>query len=82
MSRTVGVALEHRAALMGVAVHPMARPDSVSENTSSVVRSSRSCRYMANNDNEFIIMFITITTLIVRVFMSSKSRASISMIRW
>ena len=55
---------------MGIAVHPTARSDSVSENTSSVVRSSRSCGYMANTaiTREFNILFITITTLIVSLY--------------
>ena len=37
MSRTFGVALEHRAALMGIAVHPVARSESVSENTKRAI---------------------------------------------
>ena len=46
LSRTFGVALEHKAALMGIAVQPLARSDSVSEKMKSVVRSSRSCGYL------------------------------------
>ena len=37
---------EHTAALMGIAVHTLARSESVSESKKSVVRCSRSCGYL------------------------------------
>ena len=64
--RTFGVALEHKAALMGIAVQPLARSDSASENMKSVVRSSRSCGYLAMTAiaNPFNVMFRTIIIVI------------------
>ena len=78
MLRTFGVALEQTAALMGIAVQPLARSDSVSENMSRFVRSSRSCGYLTITaiTRTFNVMFIMITRLMVAVLMSSKVLAS------
>ena len=79
LSRTFGVALEHKAALMGIAIQPLARSDSVSEKMKSVVRSSRSCGYltMTASARPFSTMFRTIITPMIAGLKSSYSTASI-----
>ena len=79
ISRTYGVALEHKAALMGIAVQPLARSDSVSDNMKRVVRSSRSCGCLTITaiTREFSVIFTTITALMKTGLMSSKPVRSI-----
>ena len=81
--RTFGVALEHKAALMGIAVQPLARSDIASENMKSVVRSSRSCGYLAMTAiaNPFSVMFRTITEVMTVDLMLSYSLNSILHVR-
>ena len=72
MNCTVGVALEHTAALMGKAVHPSARSDIDRENMKSVVRSSRSSRNRAITAITRMLntIFRTMTALIIAAFVS------------
>jgi len=66
------VALEQRAALMGMKVHPAARSASDSDSMNSVVRSWRSSGYRAITaiTSEFAITFMAITVLMTVVFTS------------
>ena len=83
MLRTFGIAPEHNAALMGIAVHPLARSDSVIENMKSVVRSSRNCGYLTITAiaKTFKVIFKMITALMTETLISSKSLTSISNIQ-
>ena len=79
MLRTFGDAFEHRAALMGIAVHPVARSESESESIKSVVRSSRSSGYLkiTTTTTTFSVMFSMIVSLMIVGFITSKSYLSI-----
>ena len=61
---------------MGIAVHPVARSDSVSESMKSVVRSSRSCGFLTITaiTIPFNVMFNMITALMMTGLISSKSK--------
>ena len=74
-----GVALEHRAALMGIAVQPLARSDSAKENMKSVVRSSRSCGYLAMTAITILFSITFITTIALMIIGSALSVSPISM---
>ena len=75
MFRTVGVALEHKAALMGMPVHPATRSDTESDSMNHAVRSSRSSANLTSSAirMEFMTMFRTITQLITTGFTSLNS---------
>ena len=77
--RTVGVAGEHTAALMGIAVQPDARSDTDSDNMNNVVRSSRRSGYVAITaiTKVFVMIVSVITALIITGFTSLFSRGSI-----
>ena len=83
LSRKFGVALEHKTALMGITVQPLARSDSVSEKTKSVVRSSRSCGYLTITASArlFNTMFRTTITPMTAGLKSSYSTVSILSVR-
>ena len=74
MLRTFGDAFEHRVALMGITVHPVARSESETESIRSVVRSSRSSGHLkiTTTTTTFSVMFSMITALMIVVFISSK----------
>ena len=80
VSRMLGVALEHKAALIGMAVQPPAKSATQSVNINSDVRSSRSAGYRAKTamTSEFVMIFTTITVLMIAGFTSLNSYASMT----
>ena len=75
MCFTLGVALEHTAALRGNTVNPLARSDTDRDKMKSAVQSPRNSAYLRNTAirTEFATILQTVITLITPVLMSVES---------
>ena len=76
----LGVALEHKAALIGMAVQPPAKSATHIVKINSDVRSSRSAGYRAKTamTTAFVMIFSTITVLMMAGFTSLNSYKSMT----
>ena len=80
VSRMLGVALEHKAALIGMAVQPPAKSATHIVKINSDVQSSRNAGYRAKTamTSAFVMIFSTITVLMMAGFTSLNSYTSMT----